>query len=118
MLHRSAALGFVFCTCFTNYSTIFNSRVEHLEDFNGVLANHALIGDGAVALCPFRHLQAVVYRPNICNIFGIANEDVGVRYVVCSYNCQCNNTLFLLVAYESECFALDTVSIMSQNVAR
>ena len=89
MLHWSVALGSVFCTCFTNYSTIFNSRVEHLEDFNGVIANHALIGDGAIALCPFGiwtfdgpHLRAVVYRPNICNIFIHTNEVVCVRYVV------------------------------------
>ena len=123
MCHWSGVLGFMFCTRLTNYDTIINTKVEHLEYFDDMFANHALFGDGAVALCPFGvrtfdgpHLWAVVYRPNICYIFVYAHQDVRVRYVIGSYNCRGNNALLFLVAYESICFAVDTIPIMSQNI--
>ena len=123
MCHWSGTLGSMFCTHLTNYDTIVNTRVKHLEHFDGMFANHALLGDGAVALCPFGiqtfdgpQLWAVVYRPNICYIFVHANQDVCVKYVVGFYDCEGNNALMFIVAYESICFVLDIVPIMSQNI--
>ena len=53
MCYWNGALGSVFCTYFTNYDTITNSKLKDLKHFNGVFANDALLGDGAVTLCPF-----------------------------------------------------------------
>ena len=89
MCYWSGALDFMFCTCLINYDIIVNTRVKHLEYFDGMFANHPLLGNGAVALCLFGvrtfdgpHLWVVVYRPNICYIFVHANQDIHVRYVV------------------------------------
>ena len=51
-------------------------------------------------------------------IFLLSSLIFDIRYVIGFYNCQCNNTLLLLVTYESICFALEIIPIMSQNVIR
>ena len=123
MRYWTGALGSVLCTNFTNYDTIINSRVEHLEHFNGMFANHALFGDGTITLCPFGvqifdgpHLRAVVYMPNISYIFVHTKQDICVRYGIRSYNHRGNNALIFLIVYESICFVLDIVPIMSQKI--